>query len=86
MAEAWYKHVSFDSDVFAAIDLTDYLSQDRWGFNLQPFKIVRQVALTLKDNHVPTKSVTSNLLVLRCLQRRVLLHITIIADELQDRF
>lgn len=84
IAGAWYKHISLSPSTFTAIDLDDYLKFDRWNLNLSPYKLIRQVSLTLCGFFLfdPISNGLHRLHAFRCLPRHATLYITIIAGRL----
>ena len=85
IAEAWYKHVVFRGDIFSALEMSEYLAHDRWGLGLQPYKLIRQISVTIPENSLSLLQMTRNLECLRGLGRRTSLKIVIDADESHDR-
>ena len=85
VTEAWYKHVVFSGDMFSAMEMSNYLRHDHWGLGLQPYKLIRQISVTISESSLSSHSTRRNLTCLRALGRRTSLQVVIVADESHDR-
>lgn len=81
VTEVWYKYVQFHSPAFVAIKMDDFFSQDRWGFGIQPSRLIREIKVIFLESDIVEPSTLKNLSALRCLRGRARLCLSIVADD-----